>query len=172
MTLFGLEIDYIVLGEIAIAFILKLLDNSLGTAKTIFIAKGQYFLGSLFSAVGTLFYLLAIVRITKTSNIAGIIAMCIATFVGTLATSLFIRRVEPEKLFVYDITADTLENGKAFADALRARNIPVRTYLTYDKHMKKTLACNVYCSTKEESKMVEELLQPGFKWNTYIPLEH
>lgn len=171
MTLFGIPIDYVALGEIALAFILKLLDNSLGTAKTIYIAKGKYFLGSLFNGVGTLFYLIAIVRIAKTSNMAGIIAMCIATFVGTLLPCLIIKKSEPERLFVFDITADSLDNGKIFADALRNKNIPVRTYFTYDKHMNKTLACNVYCSTKEESKTVEELLQPGFRWNTYVPLE-
>lgn len=172
MSILGVEINWATIGGIIIAFVLKLLDNSLGTAKTIFLAKEKYFLGSLFNAVGTFFYLIAIVSVAKTSNIASIFAMCVATFLGTLIPSFIIKKSEPEKLFVFDITADNLENGKKFADSLRKKNIPVRTYFTYDKKMNKTLACNVYCSTKEESKIVESLIQPGFKWNLYVPLEN
>jgi len=172
ISIFGNTINWVSFGGIVLAFILKLLDNSLGTAKTIFLAKGKYLLGSLFNALSTFFYLAAIVSVAKTSSMAGVIAMCVATFLGTLIPSLIIKKAEPERLFIFDITADTLESGKAFADELRERNIPVRTYFTYDKKLNKTLACNIYCSTKEESKLVESLIRPNFKWHLIVSFDN
>lgn len=157
--------------EILTSFILRILDNSLGTCKTIFISKGKYFLGALFNALSSFFYLFALVQLTKSNNIYSIIAMCLATFIGTYVPGKLIKKSERDKLFIFDITSDTLENGKEFADSVRRINIPIKTYMTYDSNMQKTLSCKVYCNTKEDSTAVEYLIKPNFKYNVYMPIE-
>ena len=166
-------IDYVALAEIGIAFGLKMADNALGTVKTLYLSKGKFFGASIFASMSTLFYLLAIVRIANSNDMASILAMCAATFLGTLMPCYLIKKSEREKLYIFDVTADTLDNGKQFADIVRDNNIAVNTSVVYDKNMKKTLLCKIYCATKEQSKMINDLLKNKneFKYNVYVPIE-
>lgn len=159
--------------EILIAFFLKMADNALGTVKTIYLTRGKALLASIFAGVSTLFYLIAIVRIANSNSIWAIIAMCFATFLGTLLPCFLIKKSERDKLYIFDITADSMDGGKAFADVLREKNIAVTTSVIYGQKMEKTLLCKVYCSSKKESRLVQELLElhRDFKYHIYVPIE-
>lgn len=160
--------------EILFAFALKMIDNIFSTAKTIYISKERYLAGSLLNAIATFFYLVAIVQITKDNSLLSIFAMCLATFIGTYLPGIFIKRNERDKLYIFDITANNLKNGIAFADAIRRANLPINTHTTYDSGMTKTLVCKIFCETKEESKEVLKLLKkyPEFKYNVCTPIDY
>lgn len=153
------------------AFVLKIFDNGLGTAKTIYINKEKYVLGAALNAFSTFFYLVAIVELTKNNDMKSIIAMCVATFIGTYLPGVLIKKSERDKLWIFDITADSLENGKEFADTIRTHNIAIKSYSSYDSAMNKVLSCKVYCSTKGESRLVNKIIPKQFKYNVYVPLE-
>ena len=162
--------------DIIIAFILRLLDNSLNTAKTVFISKEKYLYGAIFASASTFFYLIALVRVVKDNSIWSILAICLATLIGTYLPGNLIKRSEKDKLFIFDITGKTFEYGKEIADTLREANIAIRTELAYDHELEKTLVCKVYCQTKQESTQVIELLnnvnnKHKVKWHVYTPLE-
>lgn len=165
--------DYLALVEVLIAFSLKMADNALGTVKTLFLAKGKYFRAALFNSLSTLFYLLAVVRIAKSNDIYSIIAMCVATFFGTLMPCFIIKKTERDKLYIFDVTSDNLDNGKQFADILRTKNVALNTTVVYNREMEKTLLVKIYCSSKEESRMVTDMLEnkKNFKYNIYVPIE-
>lgn len=165
--------DNIVLVEILIAFGLKMCDNALGTVKTIYLSKGKYVLAAVFNSLSTLFYLLAVVRIANSNDIYSLIAMCVATFIGTLMPCFIIKKSERDKLYIFDITSDTMENGKRFADHLRDMNVALNTATVYDRNMQKTLLIKVYCSSKDESRIINEMLKKkeSFKYNIYVPIE-
>lgn len=156
--------------EIIVAFVLKTLDNCFSTFKTILLQKEKYSLGALFNAIGTFFYLVAVVQVAKSDNFYSIVAMCIATFVGTYLPGLLVKKSERDKLYIFDITADTLMNGKKFADAVRKENIAIKTFKSYDSEMNKVLTCKVYCSTKDESKRITEVIPKTFKYHVYVPI--
>ena len=154
------------------AFFLKLIDNGLGTLKTIYIQKEKYTLSALFNAASTFFYLIAIVQVAKSNDIFSIIAMCVATFLGTLIPGLLIKKSERDKLYIYEITASDLEMGKIFADELRDTNIAIHSHTTYDEDMNKVLICKVYCSTKKESRIVDMLIPDEFRYHIYVPVSN
>jgi uncharacterized protein YebE (UPF0316 family) len=156
--------------EILIVFLLKLLDNTLGTMKNIYLARGKFFFSSLLAALSTTIYMIAVVRMAKSDGIFSILAICAATFIGTLLPGLAVKKSEKEKLYIFDITADTINSGKEFADILRSLNIAIKTSIVYDKMMIKTLSIKAYCANKEESKLVNEFLSPAFKYNIYAPM--
>lgn len=153
------------------AFVLKTLDNGLSTAKTIYINKERYVLGALLNAFSSFFYLVAIVELTKSNDMKSIVAMCVATFIGTYLPGLLIKKSEREKLWIFDVTADNLENGKEFADKVREKNIAIKTYISYDNEMNKVLSCKVYCLTRSESRLINNLIPKDFKYNVFVPLE-
>lgn len=155
---------------IFIAFMLKLIDNGLGTLKTIFIQKEKYILGAIFNALSAFFYLIAVVQVAKSNDIFSILAMCVATFLGTLIPGLLIKRSERDKLYIYEITASDLYEGKMFADELRDTNIAIHSHTTYDEDMNKVLICKVYCSTKAESRIVNTLIPDNFRYHIYVPV--
>lgn len=157
--------------EMTIVFILKILDNALGTAKTVLISKEKYFSGSLFNALSFLFYTIAFSRALKDDSLSTAIAMCVAVFIGTYITGVVFKRSERDKLYIFDITSDTFQTGIAFADEIRDNNLAIKTYVTYDSNMNKTLSCKIYCMTREESKLVNSLIKPNFKFNVYTPIE-
>lgn len=154
-----------------IAFVLKILDNGLSTAKTIYINKERYALGALLSSFSTFFYLVAIVQLTKDNSLKSIIAMCVATYVGTYLPGLLIKKSERDKLWIFDITANSFDEGKEFADKIREHNIAIKSYSSYDSDMNKVLSCKIYCSTKTESRIVNKFIPNKFKYNVYVPLE-
>lgn len=152
-------------------FILKILDNGLSTVKTIFITKGNYFLAALFNAISTFFYLVAVVELTKSNNILAIISMCVATFLGTWWSGLLVRKTEKDKLFIFTITATSMEKGQEFADLVRQHNLAIRTAKTYNSKMVKTLNCEVFCKTKEDTKLLRSLIPDDFNYHMYVPKE-
>lgn len=157
--------------EVLVIFLFKIFDNALATAKTIYVSKGKYFAGALFNALAFLFYTLAFSKALKADNMETTLAMAVAVFLGTYFTGTLFRKSEKAKLYIFDITSDTFESGIEFADTIRDNNIAIKTYKTYDTINVKTLSCKVYCTTKEESRIVEELIDSNFKYHKYLPIE-
>lgn len=154
------------------AFVLKLIDNGLATIKTIYLHKEKYFLGAVFNSLSTFFYLIAIVQIAKSNDIFSIIAMCLATFLGTYFPGIIIKKSERNKLFIFDVTADNLESGKEFADKIRDKNIAIKSYITYNEDLEKVLSCKIYSNNRDESKTINKLIPQNFKYNVYVPLNN
>lgn len=152
-------------------FLLKLFDNMLSVGKTISLSKDRYFTGALFNACGTFFYLTIITQIASNDSVYAKLIMCFAAFIGTLFTSKIIKKSERERLYIFDITSDNIENGKKFADVIRANDIAIKTNFTRDKNMNKTLSCKIYCSTKAESSLVKSVIPETFRYNVYIPAQ-
>lgn len=150
-------------------FALKLLDCTFNTFKTIYMNKDKYALSALWNTVSNVLYLVAIVQIAKSPNFwYGVIAVAVATFFGTWAPAAWVKRREPDQLMVYEITSDTMDNGKQFADVMAANNIPYNVKKTYVKR-KKTLVIKVFSESRKESYLIESRMLPGFKGIRYRP---
>ena len=150
-----------------IVFGLKLLDCTFNTFKTVYMYKNKYMLSAALNTISNVFYLIAIVQIAKaTDGIYGIVAVALATFLGTWAPAEFLKRMEPDKLFVYEITSTTMENGKEYADFLMDNNIPIKTNKTYAKR-KKVLTIKVFSESKNNSTFIEDTIPDGFKCFVY-----
>ena len=156
--------------EILIVFLLKLIDNTLGTMKNIFLHKEKFFWSSFLAALSTTVYMITVVKMAKSDGIISIIAIFAATFIGTLVPGLVVKKSERDKLYIFDITADNMESGKEFADILRGANIATKTSVVYNNVMIKTLSIKAYCANRAESKMVNENINPDFKYNVYAPI--
>ena len=153
-------------------FVCKMMDNALSTLKNIFLHRGNFFASSLFSAAGTFFYMVAMVNAIKDNSLWSIIAMCIATFLGSYIPAKVVERMEDDKLFVYEITSHTFDEGLELADTIRDMNIPIKTTSIYDKKLDKVLEIKVFCSTKNESSIIKELIKDNFKYHCYVAKEY
>ena len=163
------EIDWVFVSSLLIAFGLKFADTMLGTAKTIYLTREKYWVGGLLAALGNFFYLLAIVRIANADGIAGIIAMCLATLIGTALPGILIRKVEGDSLYVFEITSTTVEKGLEFVDHLRDCDMAFQTTMIYDKDKQKSLQIKVYSDTRQKSRTLTSIIPNEFTWCAYSP---
>lgn len=153
--------------ELILAFVIKTLDNALSNAKTIFIAKGRYLIGSFFNAGAFFFYSVALSQMIKSDSFSYIFMMCLAVFVGTYSSGILIKKSEKDKLFVYEITPNDIEQGKSFAFFLRTSGIPVITSYAYDFDNDRVLIIKAFCSTRKQSSLVDDMIPKEFKFHKY-----
>lgn len=155
-----------------ITFLCKIADNALSTLKTMYLHKGKYFASSMFNAAGTFFYMTAIVNAIKDNSLGSIIAMCIATFLGSYLPAKYIEKKEGDKLFVYDITTNSFNEGMELIDELKDLNIPFKSATTYNNKLEKVMEIKVFCSTKQESLMIKDIISNDYKYHAYIAKDY
>lgn len=151
-----------------ITFLCKMADNALSTLKNIYLHKKNYFLSSFFSALGTFFYMVAIVNTIKDNSFGSIIMLCIATFLGSYLPGKYVESREDDKLYVFEITTIDFEEGLEFVRMLRDdMHMAIKSAPAFNNDGKKVIECKVYCSTKQESAMVKDLIRDGYKYHAY-----
>lgn len=153
-------------------FVCKIIDNALSTLKSMFLHKGNYLISSLFNAGSTFFYMVAIVNSIKDNSLWSITAMCVATFLGSYLPARMVAKMEEDKLYIYDITSNSFEEGIRLADEIRELNIPVKTSITYNSNLEKVLEIKAFCSTKNESLIIKDITNDEFKYHAYIAKEY
>lgn len=151
--------------ELLTLFILKIIDNFLGTIKNILLIKNKSLLSSLINSISQFFYLILIVKMTKNSSTIGITVICIASFIGTFIPQLIFDKCSKDKVFVYAITPNNKEDGKILADTLRYNNIAVQTYTGFNDSKEKILCIKAFSETKSESVLLEGLIPNNYKYH-------
>lgn len=154
-----------------IIFAFTILNNIFATCRTIFVAKEKYWLSSFAAGISCLFSSLALMKAVSSGNIIEISGMCIGTFIGNLIPGIIIKKTEKEKMYIFDITSDSLESGLQFAENIRELNIPIRTTKVHNMQNEKTIVCKIYCQSKEESKIVKENIPKTFVWTVHVPID-
>lgn len=145
---------------------MKFADCSLGTMKTVFLCKEKYFISAILNSISAaLFIFVADAMANSPGDMKMLIALDVflANLLGGYFPPKLLDRVEADRLFVYVVTSNTFEDGKAFADQLRELNIAVATTIAYDTDLNKVLTCKCYANTKNESKMIEDNIPDTFK---------
>jgi hypothetical protein len=110
-------------------------------------------------------YSMSLIYVFHDNSLSSLVALSLATLVGSYLPAKAMERLEKDKLYVYEITSDTLDSGKEFADSLRNYNIPVSTTAVRNKSFNKVLLCKVYSQSKSVSKLIENLIPLEFKWS-------
>lgn len=121
--------------------------------------KDRGVLSSIMSGVATMAYMVIIVDV-ETAFIVSI-----ATSIGSLISWLLSKKVEKDKVHIFDIIPDGNENGKDFADNIRENNVPIMTYIGFGEDMSKVLCSKIYSHSKENSKLIESLIPDSFKYH-------
>lgn len=157
--------------EILQAFFVKIMDNGLSTFKSIYQNKEKYIISALFASASQFFYLVGVKQVASGSGYVIISVMTFATFIGTLLPGIFMKKIEKDKPWTFEITASSFDKGIEFADELRKLDLDVKTTVSYDTEVIKVISCKVKCSTKEHSRKVMKLLPDDFEYEVTVPLQ-
>lgn len=149
---------------------MKFVDCALSVLKTVFLVKNKFLISSILNSISAvMFVMVADTMANADSSIKMWIAgtVFLANLAGGYIPPKLVDRLEKDRLFVYVITAPTLEEGISLADNLRHHGIPVTTSVEYrgKKDVSKSLEVKAFASTKEESKIIGKHLSNKYKWH-------
>ena len=149
-------------------FILKFMDCALSTVKNVFLIKEKYLLSSVCNSVSAiLFIFVADIMANSEGGDKWLIAVAVflANFVGSYLPPKFLDKIESDRLFIYVVTADSLESGMTYSDTLKKFNIPVSTTVVYDSDTEKTLEVRAFSQTKHQSTIITSYMNDKFKYH-------
>lgn len=127
--------------------------------------KEKYLVSSLCNAISQFFYLTLLVKVAKNNSIAGIVIICMATFLGSYFP---MRKTNKDKIWIYNILANSKEESKELADILRDCKLDVYTNKGYNFDVDKILDVKVISSSRNDSRIIENLIPKNV---TYHVLE-
>ena len=154
------------IAALAVIFVCKIFDCAFSTLKTILLCQDKYFLSAMCAAISVVFFVFTV----QQGGLEAYIAIGIATFLGNYLPPKVVERLSSDKMFIYEITSDTLERGIEFADKLRELNIPLSTDTALDSNKNKVLVCKVYSASKVTSRMIMDNKPEEFKYNAVTPI--
>ena len=146
--------------HLAVLFVAKMLDNALGTAKTILVQRNRCFLAGIALILSNYIYFCITKNIvTMNSNLA-IIVVSVASGVGCWIAMALNNRLSKDKTYVNVIMSDDKEAMQQFRDFLAEHhiiNVAADSY-TLDWNTK-TITITAYADTKQESVLINRYIE-------------
>lgn len=146
--------------HLGILFFAKMLDNALGTAKTILVQRNRCILAGIALALSNYIYFCITRNIVTTDSDLAIIVVSIASGVGCCLAMALNNKLSKERTFVNVIMSDDLEAMQQFRDFLAKHhitNVAADSY-TLDWSVK-TITITAYAETKEESMLINRYIE-------------
>lgn len=143
-----------------ILFVAKVIDNMLGTAKTILVQRNRCILAGLALGLSNFLYFCITKDIVTTDGNFALIVVSIASGVGCCLAVAVSNRFSKEKTYVNVIMSDDLQAMKKLRDFLakhHVTNVAADTY-TLD-WSEKTITITAYAETKEQSRLIDEYIE-------------
>lgn len=146
--------------HLAILFVAKMMDNALGTAKTILVQRSRCLLAGIALALSNYIYFCITRNIVTTDSNLAILVVSIASGVGCCLAVALNNRLSRERTFVNVIMSDDLDAMRQFRDFLAEHhitNVAADSY-TLDWSVK-TITITAYAETKEESMLINRYIE-------------
>ena len=146
--------------HLGILFFAKMLDNALGTAKTILVQRNRCVLAGIALALSNYIYFCITRNIVTTDSDLAIIVVSVASGVGCCLAMALNNKLSKERTFVNVIMSDDLEAMQQFRDFLAKHhitNVAADSY-TLDWSVK-TITITAYAETKEESMLINRYIE-------------
>lgn len=147
-------------------FLLKMVDTMIGSGKTIFMIRGMKFMSALSQAVSNIFYVILMSKLMKSTDMASIAVTSAAMFIGQYMSQAVADKFNKVKVWKISATAKTKEISEVVIDELSSQDINFRV-LKAEGKKSKAYAIDIFCHTKEETKLAKEILaQNNLKYYT------
>ena len=146
--------------HMAFLFGAKVLDNMLGTAKTIFIQRGRGVMAAVMIIISDLIYYNVVKEIATTDNDMAIFVVAIASGIGCLLAVSINRKMSKDRTYVHVIMSDNMDAMRQFRDFLAEHHI---TNMATDSYTldwsQKTISITAYAETKEQSRFIDAYIK-------------
>ena len=143
-----------------ILFFAKVLDNTLGTAKTILVQRNHCLLAGVALGLSNFIYLSITKDIVTTDSTLALVVVSIASGVGCCLAVMFNNRFSKDKTYVNVIMSDNKDAMKDFRDFLARHHITNTATDSYTLDWgKKTISITAYAETRAQSKLIDDYIE-------------
>ena len=144
--------------NLVLLFVIKVIDNILGTSKTILIQQNKGILAALSVIISQIIFYKLIDAVGDSENDLTMYVVSIASGFGTYLAVKLNDKFSKEKTYVNVILSDNREAMEDLLGYLRKNKITNITTDAYTKDWKKTLSITAYAETKEQSKLLDKYI--------------
>ena len=145
---------------LVVLFLAKVLDNTLGTAKTILVQRNRCVLAGIALGLSNFIYLSITKNIVTSDSSLTLVIVSIASGVGCCLAVALSNRFSKEKTYVNVIMSDNKEAMKEFRDFLAQHHI---TNVANDSYTldwsTKTITITAYAETKVQSRLIDTYIE-------------
>ena len=145
---------------LVVLFLAKVLDNTLGTAKTILVQRNRCVLAGIALGLSNFIYLSITKNIVTSDSSLALVIVSIARGVGCCLAVALSNRFSKEKTYVNVIMSDNKEAMKEFRDFLAQHHI---TNVANDSYTldwsTKTITITAYAETKVQSRLIDTYIE-------------
>ena len=157
MTFFT-SVPFLFIMNLLFLFIVKVIDNILGTSKTILIQKNKGVLAALSVVISQIIFYKLIDAVGNSDSDLTMYVIAIASGVGTYLAVKLNDKFSKERTFVNVILSDNKEAMEDLRAYLKEHKITNLATDAYTKDWNKTIAITAYAETKEESKLLDNYI--------------
>lgn len=144
---------------LVILFFAKVLDNTLGTAKTILVQRNRCVLAGVALGLSNFIYLSITKDIVTSDSSLALVVVSVASGVGCCLAVALSNRFSKDKTYINVIMSDNLEAMKRLRDFLAEHHI---TNVASDSYTldwgTKTITITAYADTKAESRLIDDYI--------------
>ena len=156
LMMFFTSVPFLFIMNLLFLFIVKVIDNILGTSKTILIQKNKGVLAALSVVISQIIFYKLIDAVGNSDSDLTMYVIAIASGVGTYLAVKLNDKFSKERTFVNVILSDNREAMEELRDYLREHKITNLATEAFTKEWDKTIAIRAYAETKEESRLLDE----------------
>ena len=146
--------------HLAVLFAAKMLDNALGTAKTILVQRNRCFLAGIALILSNYIYFCITKNIVTADSDLAILIVSVAGGAGCWLAMALNNRISKDRTYVNVIMSDDLEAMRQFRDFLAEHHI---TNVATDSYTldwsTKTITITAYAETKDDSTLINRYIQ-------------
>ena len=155
--------------NLIVLFVVKVIDNILGTSKTILVQKNKGVLAAVTVVISQVIFYRLIDAVSSSDSDITMYAISIASGVGTYLAVKLNDKFSKERTFVNVILSDNREAMEELRDYLREHKITNLATEAFTKEWEKTIAITAYAETKAESRLLDKYIEnSGIKFKRVI----
>lgn len=155
--------------NLIVLFVVKVIDNILGTSKTILVQKNKGVLAAVTVVISQVIFYRLIDAVNSSDSDITMYAISLASGVGTYLAVKLNDKFSKERTFVNVILSDNREAMEELRDYLREHKITNLATEAFTKEWEKTIAITAYAETKAESRLLDKYIEnSGIKFKRVI----
>lgn len=144
---------------LVILFFAKVLDNALGTAKTILVQHNKSIMAGVALGLSNFIYFCITKNIVESDGLLSIVIVSIASGVGCCLAIVFNNHFSKDRTYVNVIMSDDIEEMRRLRDFLAENKITNVVNDSYDLNWEKTLSITAYAETKDQSRLIDKYVE-------------
>lgn len=140
-------------------FIAKVVDNALGTTKTIMIQRSRWVIAGFAVILSDFIYFWITKRVVSADNSIAMLVVAVAGGVGCSLACFVNEKLSKDRTYVNVIMSDNLDEMKKLRDFLAHHHITNVATDSYTLNWNdKTITITAYAETKSESRLINQFI--------------